>query len=95
MNALLFASMFGYEECVDILLKAKANVNIQTTGTGTSSLMYAAAVGRYSLCVMLIENGADVRMTNKNGKSALDWAKEKEGTSRSEIIERLQAEAKK
>jgi len=75
-NALLYASKHGYDECVELLLQAGATVDAQTTETGATPLMYAAAVGHYTVCAMLIKKGANVRVRNSRNKTALDWAKE-------------------
>ena len=51
--------------------------NIQNTG-GYTALMRASEMGRTDVVKLLIENGADIFIENKDGKTALDCAKNNE-----------------
>jgi ankyrin repeat protein len=44
---------------------------------GWSALLWASSRGRLSTVQLLIERGADIRIKNKEGKTAMDCAREK------------------
>jgi hypothetical protein len=58
---------------VQTLLSAGASVNKQSRYRETA-LMHAAASGSAEVVQFLIERGADCRVLDSEGKSALDWA---------------------
>lgn len=70
---LVVAAKNGYQECVDLLLRAGADTEAQTR-QGTTALM-AAAVAGYATCVqLLLKAGAKREARNGRGESALDLA---------------------
>lgn len=70
---LIVAAKNGYQECVDLLLRAGADTEAQTR-QGTTALM-AAAVAGYATCVqLLLKAGAKREARNGRGESALDLA---------------------
>lgn len=69
-------------EIVKMLLENGAKVNGQEKENGATALIYIAsnkevsAQTRTEIVKMLLENGADKSLKTKEGKTALDWAKE-------------------
>jgi ankyrin repeat protein len=72
---LLMASAFGPPEAVKVLLDAGARIDAQDY-RGFTSLMLAAGTDRYDRRIvnMLVAYGADLRPTNHDRETALDWA---------------------
>lgn len=77
---------------VRLLVEHGAKVN-QSERTGASPLIYAAqnagisAKTRVAIVRFLLANGADASYKDKNGKTAIDWAKELEHSETAEILE--------
>ena len=72
-GALHYAVFNGHRELAQYLLSRGANVNARAPNQATS-LMLAAREGREVLADDLIKAGADPRLTNDLGETALDWA---------------------
>lgn len=72
---LLMASAFGPPEAVNLLLDARAGIDAQDY-RGYTPLMLAVGTDRYDRRTvnMLVAHGADQRLTNHAGETALDWA---------------------
>jgi hypothetical protein len=72
---LLMASAFGPPEAVKTLLDAGARIDAQDY-RGFTALMLAAGTDRYDprIVNLLMAQGADLRPTNHEGETALDWA---------------------
>lgn len=72
---LLMASSFGPPESVQVLLDAGAKIDAQDY-RGFTPLMLAVGTDRYDRRIvnMLVAHGADLRPTNHDGETALDWA---------------------
>ncbi len=72
---LLMASAFGPPESVKVLLDAGARIDAQDY-RGFTPLMLAVSTDRYDRRIvdMLMAHGADLRPTNHDGETALDWA---------------------
>ena len=75
-TALHMAATSGSTEFVKVLLDAGANVNVHEA-RGMTPLMLAVATDRQDLdkTRMLISRGADVNAKNRDGETALDWAR--------------------
>lgn len=63
----------GHADIVQALV-AKGAILDQKNNTGATALMYAAAGGFDNICKMLLDAGADVRVEDKNAKTALQYA---------------------
>lgn len=70
----LMAAVYkGYDNIVEILLKYKADPNIQDSQGGTA-MHYAVLFRKYKIIELLVEAGADFNIENDVKKSALDFA---------------------
>jgi len=74
-TALMVAAHKGLYATAKLLIKKKANVNVQDE-LGMTALMWAAKNGRYLTAELLIENWAKVNATDKNRMTALMYAAE-------------------
>lgn len=63
----------GHADVVQALI-ARGAILDQTNNTGATALMYAAGGGFDNICKMLLDAGADVRIEDKNAKTALQYA---------------------
>ena len=72
---LLMAAAFGPPEAVNVLLNSQARIDAQDY-RGFTPLMLAVGTDRYDRRTvnMLVAHGADQRLTNHAGETALDWA---------------------
>ncbi len=72
---LLMASAFGPPEAVKLLLDDGARIDAQDY-RGFTPLMLAVGTDRYDRGIVdiLLAHGADLRPTNHDGETALDWA---------------------
>jgi ankyrin repeat protein len=69
-----------FPNIIEFLIKKGADVNFQEPNKGETPLMMAAEFEDPALAEVLIDNGADLSLTNKNGDTALDLARmQKEG----------------
>ena len=60
---------------VKTLLKHGANINAATIDTGDTALHFAVQQFDKDIVYLLLKNGADPRIENKNGSTAMDLAK--------------------
>jgi uncharacterized protein len=72
-GALHYAVFNGHRELAQYLIGRGADVNARAPNLATS-LMLAAREGREDLADDLVKAGADPRLTNDLGETALDWA---------------------
>lgn len=86
-TALMYASSGPFAETVDLLLKEGSEVNTQGTLEGFTALMTAAAEGQLEVVRLLLEHGADPELKDKDGDTALSFAREK---GHSAVVELLQ-----
>ncbi|XP_075250586.1 uncharacterized protein LOC142342848 [Convolutriloba macropyga] len=70
LSPLQLAVINGHVDCIRLLIQFGCNVN-QVYSTGTV-LHDAALSGKLKIVQFLVQNGADVFKTNKNGETALD-----------------------
>lgn len=85
-TALMLAAKHGHEKVCDLLVEKEANVNlVDQWGGGNTALMYAAYYGHVPTVEILLKHGADARITNWKGETAIDKAK-KRGHSKVEDL---------
>ncbi|MCH7847244.1 MAG: ankyrin repeat domain-containing protein [Planctomycetes bacterium] len=86
------AGPFSNPEIVAALVAGNADVN-QVDNTGMTPLMWAARYGAPATVKVLLDAGADVTATNKQGQTSLDLARQKRSDAPSvEIIKMLEAQ---
>ncbi len=73
-TALMYAVAYYRDIFID-LLDLGANTNIQNDN-GNTALMLAVGIGRLDFVRKLVYSGADPKIKNKEGKTAIDLAKE-------------------
>ena len=71
---LMRAIFKGHDRCVEALIKLGADVNISPNPGGETALMVATKCGFERVVALLIRGGADVKTTDRLGKTALDYA---------------------
>eukprot|EP01041_Mallomonas_annulata_P002589 gene2589-5062_t len=70
MTALMWASEYGCEKCVGLLLSRGADVKIQDED-GWTALKWASLSGKLPCVSLLLQHGADVNVQDKWGDSSL------------------------
>jgi len=75
-TALMYASSGPFAEAVGLLLTRGAEVNVQGTLEGFTPLMTAAAEGLAEVVRILLTAGADPDIKDKDGDTALTFAKQ-------------------
>ena len=75
-TALLWAAPFGTRETIELLLNARADPNVREF-RGMNALTLAVTSEKQDAAVtrLLLEKTADVNAKDKNGLTALDWAR--------------------
>jgi len=86
-TALMFASSGPFAETVEYLLKNGADVDVQGTLEGFTPLMTAAAEGLVDIVRLLLAAGAGADIKDKDGDTALSFARQK---GHSEVVELLE-----
>lgn len=75
-EALYQSASLGYSDIVSGLVKAGADINVKSLD-GSTPLIALCREGNIKSAGILIENGADMNMTDNSGKKALDYLKNK------------------
>ncbi len=86
-TALMRLSSTGYNELIQILLKAGADINLGD-GNGETPLMKASRSNKTRTVKLLLESGADVHLSDYTGRTAMDIAK---ATRSKRVIKLLEA----
>ena len=71
---LIDAAWAGNAEVVKKHIAAGANLNLRDKANGTTALIAAATMGKTETCVLLMEAGANLEMTNNQGSTVLHSA---------------------
>lgn len=74
-TALHYAAKKGYQKIAQALIDAGANINQPSLNDGTTPLIIATTKNKFKLVELLIKNGADESIKDKNNRTALDYAK--------------------
>lgn len=72
-NALMYASMYGSLQIVELLMNAGININDKNSKQGTA-LLFGTLYGKVNLIEFLIKNGCDINSRDQHGNTALDFA---------------------
>ena len=88
-TALMYASIFGRKETVEVLIDAGADVNTKNKAEWTA-LMVATVFGHKEAVEILIEKGADVNARDFLGNTALVYATEEGHKEIIKILEEAQ-----
>tara|TARA_R110001592_G_scaffold363395_1_gene687491 strand:+ start:4961 stop:6346 length:1386 start_codon:yes stop_codon:yes gene_type:complete len=76
-TALMFAAINGQDIIVKLLLERGAKLDIVPSDhSGWTALMAAAARGHVNTVVLLLENGADQNIRSKDGRTAIELARD-------------------
>jgi len=87
-NALMQACVEGYYEIVEYLIKKGSNIHLIDQEKGATSLMLAAWKCSEQIVKLLLENGIDKKIKDKQGKTAADYARERGCMFIAEIIDK-------
>ncbi len=90
-SPLLIAASTGNARMVDALLGAGALPNV-ADGTGDTALMAAVRAGSQECVERLLARGADVRLRDREGRAALDWARLERADSLAALLVAAHAE---
>ena len=74
--ALIDASVLGFDEDVELLIQAEADVNKFSESQellDETALMAATSTGNLKITELLLKAGADVNLPNSDGNTALMW----------------------
>ena len=86
-SPLYWASHNGHEKVVELLLNSNVHVNIEST-SGRTALHWATVNNNLDEVELLVEAGAQLNK-DKDGYTALDWAKIKGYKEIEEILEKI------
>jgi len=88
-TGLMYASSGPYGDTVMLLLSRGAEVDVQGKLEGFTALMTAAAEGQLEVVRYLLDHGADRSLEDKDGDTALSFARQK---GHAEVVELLESE---
>jgi len=96
ITALMLMSILRQTETVRVLLEAGADVNAANNADGGTVLIFAVYGGSTETVLLLIESGADVSAMdtgtgNKDGRTALSYAQEKDHAEITEVLKKAGA----
>jgi ankyrin repeat protein len=86
-TALMYASSGPFPQTVELLIENGADVNRADTTEGWTALMVAAAEGHRPVVEFLLRHGADIALTDQDGDSAIDHARERGQTDIVALLE--------
>lgn len=86
-TALLYASSGPFGETVKLLLTKGAEVDLQGKLEGFTALMTAAAEGQLDVVQHLLDHGADRGLEDKDGDTALNFARQNGHTQVAALLE--------
>ncbi len=76
-TALMYASSGPFPQTVELLIENGADVNRADTAERWTALMLAAAEGHRPVVEILLKHGADIALSDLDGDSAIDHARER------------------
>ena len=78
LTALMIAASRGNDGIVNTLLHSNAEVDKLHYYSGMTALMFAVRNNKVKCAKLLLENGANATIENKEGKTSIDFAQDKE-----------------
>ena len=72
----MMAAFRGYDTVIPLLLEADAQIDAQSN-SGNTPLIYASYFGKEAAVRELLKGNPNLDLKNKDGETALDWAREK------------------
>ena len=73
-TALLYATMLGYESCVELLLENGADPSVADSQCNQIPILLASRYGQFHLIPLLIEYRSPLDVPDNYGQTALQWA---------------------
>jgi ankyrin repeat protein len=73
-TALHLASLNGNVKAADLIIGKSGNIANEQDNAGKTALFYAAKKGHTGMCKFLVSKGADPKIKDNDGKTALDEA---------------------
>ncbi|MBO4675878.1 MAG: ankyrin repeat domain-containing protein [Elusimicrobiaceae bacterium] len=89
------ACLMGHPNVAQLLLQAGVDINVVSSLSQTTSLMVAAYAGQVDTVQFLLQKGADPYLQDRNGGTALDYARESNSPNKEKIIALLQQAQKR
>ncbi len=86
-TALMYASSGPFPQTVELLIESGADVNHADDAEGWTALMMAAAEGHRPVVELLLRHGADIELTDQDGDSAVEHARERGQTDIVTLLE--------
>ena len=86
-TALMYASSGPFPQTVELLIENGADVNHADNAEGWTALMMAGAEGHGPVVEVLLTNGADIELTDQDGDTAIDHARERGQTDIVALLE--------
>ena len=77
ITALMYASYYGQESVVNLLIERGANINASEYVDGRTALMDSSINGQSEMVELLLNRGADINAKSNTGWTALMWAVER------------------
>jgi len=88
----LLQTVSNYDiDMMELLIKHGDNVNAKAVVDGQSALRRAAASNKGDMCRLLLENGADVNIQDKNNYTPMWWAKSNNSFKAIEVLREYHA----
>ena len=85
-NRLAAACAEGNLDTVEKLLRAGAEINYRTTGTGYTPLHWAIYEENFEIARLLIDRGAEANISDEHGETALDLLKKSESPDAVQVL---------
>lgn len=91
-SPLMLAARLGHLSVVDVLLQARANIELADNQYGCRALHHAAIGGQVEVVKRLLAGGAKVNATDRQGATPLKLAERKEYTEVAQLLAQAEVE---
>ena len=85
-NALIIAAAHGHATTVEYLIDAGADMNAKHAINEVTPLMYAARYNQVEIIKLLLEKGANLKVKDERGFTALNHAENSKATEAVELL---------